>query len=135
MIEDMRKEPMELLGDFGENLGYDGKAIRSNSTGNRDRKTGKRSDPDADWGKHEYSGVDSSAKAWTKIKTWFGYRLHIIADTKYEIPVAFSLTGASVRSSVSWRRAYNRRSALERINSRIEGSFGFGGHFIRGKQR
>ena len=39
------------------------------------------------------------------------------------------------RSSVSWRRAYNRRSALERINSRIEGSFGFGRHFIRGKAK
>lgn len=39
------------------------------------------------------------------------------------------------RGSVSWRRAYNRRSALERINSRIEGSFGFERHFIGGKAK
>ena len=39
------------------------------------------------------------------------------------------------RSSVSWRRAYNRRSALERINSRIDNSFGFEKHFIRGKAK
>ncbi|MDE0291569.1 MAG: transposase [Candidatus Dadabacteria bacterium] len=96
MIEEMRGELMRLLPDFGENLGYDGKALRSNSTGNRNRKTGKTSDPEADWGKHEYSGVDSSGKTWTKIKTWFGYGLHIIADTRYELPVAFSVTRASV---------------------------------------
>lgn len=96
MIDTMRGELMELLGDFGENLGYDGKAIESHCTGQRSRKTGETSDPEADWGKHEYSGVDSDGKAWTKIKTWFGYGLHIIADTKYELPVAFSLTRACV---------------------------------------
>ena len=81
----------------GRTLGYDGKAISSNSTGQKNRKTAKTSDPEADWGKHETSGVDSStAKVWTKIKSWFGYGLHIIADTKYEIPVSFSVTRASV---------------------------------------
>lgn len=37
------------------------------------------------------------------------------------------------RGSISWKRAYNRRSALERVNSRIDQSFGFERHFIRGK--
>ena len=97
MIAGMREELMELCPDFGENLGYDGKAIRSNSTGRRNRKTARTSDPEADWGKHETSGVDSSTgKMWTKIKSWFGYGLHIIAETKYEIPVAFSVRRASV---------------------------------------
>ena len=96
MIDTMREELMELLPDFGERLGYDGKAIESHCTGNKNRKTGETSDPDADWGKHETRGVDSSGKPYTKIKTWFGYCLHIVADTKYEIPVAFSLTKASV---------------------------------------
>ena len=96
MIEQMRGELMRLLPDFGENLGYDGKPRESHSTGHRNRETGKTSDPEADWGKHEYSGVDSDGKTWTKIKTWFGYRLHVIADTKYELPVAFTLRGASV---------------------------------------
>ncbi len=96
MIDNLRGELMELLPDFGENLGYDGKAIKSNSTGRKNCKGGETSDPEADWGKHEYSGVDSNGKTWRKIKTWFGYRLHMIADTKYELPVAFSLTRASV---------------------------------------
>lgn len=97
MIDDMREELMRLCPDFGENLGYDGKAVSSNSTGRRNRGTGRTSDPDADWGKHEIRGVDSgSGKIWKKIKLWFGYELHIIAETKYEIPVAFSVTRASV---------------------------------------
>ncbi len=96
MIDTMREELMELLPDFGENLGYDGKAVESHSTGKENRRTGETSDPGADWGKHETKGVDSNGKAWKKIKTWFGYGLHIIADTRYEIPVAFSLTKASV---------------------------------------
>ena len=37
--------------------------------------------------------------------------------------------------SPSWRRGYNRRSALERINSRIDQSFGFEHHYIRGKAK
>ena len=73
MIDTMREELMELLPDFGERLGYDGKAIESHCTGNKNRKTGETSDPDADWGKHETKGVDSSGKQYIKIKTWFGY--------------------------------------------------------------
>ena len=96
MIEEMRGELMRLLPDFGEHPGYDGKAVESHSTGQKNRKTGETSDPEADWGKHEYSGVDSNGKQWTKIKTWFGYRLHVIADTRYELAVAFTLTKASV---------------------------------------
>ncbi|WP_365305477.1 hypothetical protein [uncultured Thiodictyon sp.] len=34
--------------------------------------------------------------------------------------------------SPSWHRGYHRRSALERINNRIDNSFGFERHFIRG---
>ena len=33
----------------------------------------------------------------------------------------------------SWKRAYRRRNSIERINSRIDNSFGFERHFIRGK--
>ena len=96
MIKDLREELMEELPDFGLHLGYDGKAIQSYSTGHENKETGETSDPDADWGKHETKGVDSkTGKAWTKVKSWFGYCLHLIADTKYEIPVAVHVTPAS----------------------------------------
>ncbi len=69
----LRHQMLEALPDFGVHLGCDGKAIESHSTGHKDISTGLTSDPDADWGKHETHGVDSTTnKAWTKVKGWFG---------------------------------------------------------------
>ncbi len=97
MMDRMGGELRESLPDFGKHLGYDGKSIESNSTGRKSNKTGETSDPDADWGVHTTSGFNSATgKAWKSVKRWFGYKLHVIADTKYEIPVAMSLTKASV---------------------------------------
>ena len=39
------------------------------------------------------------------------------------------------QGSPSWRRGYVRRSALERVNSRIDNGFRFERHSIRGKDR
>ena len=93
MIDALREGLREALPDFGVHLGYDGKLIGSHSTGRTNRETGRTSDPEADWGKHETRGVDAkTGKAWTKVKSWFGYGLHLIADTRYENPVAFEVT-------------------------------------------
>ena len=37
--------------------------------------------------------------------------------------------------SPSWQRGYARRGALERINARLDNSFGFERHFVRGRAR
>jgi hypothetical protein len=103
MITTLREQLMEVLPEFGRHLGYDGKAIDSHSTGRVNRLTGETSDSDADWGKHETSGVDANGKPWKKIKTWFGYGLHLIADTQYEIPVAMHLTPASRAEQIELR--------------------------------
>lgn len=96
MIRKLRQDLMEELPDFAQHMGYDGKAIKSYSTGQKNRKTDETSDPDADWGKHETKGVDSkTGKTWSKVNSWFGYGLHLIADTKYEIPVGVHVTPAS----------------------------------------
>ena len=39
---------------------------------------------------------------------------------------------ADPHGSPTWQRGYKRRTALERINNRIDHSFGFEKHFIRG---
>ena len=104
MIASLRSQLMEALPEFGRHLGYDGKAIESHSTGRVPRGGEQSSDPDADWGRHETMGVDSrTGKPWTKIKSWFGYGLHLIADTRYEIPVAMRLTPASASEQVELR--------------------------------
>ena len=59
MMGRMREDLFNLLPDFGKYLGYDGKAIRSNSTGRKNKKTGRAWDPDADWGSHETISVDT----------------------------------------------------------------------------
>jgi hypothetical protein len=104
MVPALRAQLMAELPDFGQHLGYDGKAVESHSTGQVNRQSGETSDPDADWGKHETAGVDGrTGKQWTKVKSWFGYGLHLIADTRYEIPVAFHLTPASHSEAVQLR--------------------------------
>ena len=66
----------------------------------KSRKTGQSSDPEADWGRHETRGKDGrTGRLWRKIRRGFGYRIHLIADTRYEIPVAWRVTRAS-RSEV-----------------------------------
>jgi len=39
------------------------------------------------------------------------------------------------RSSYAWKRAYRQRTAVERVNSRLDVSFGFERHFIRGMEK
>lgn len=39
------------------------------------------------------------------------------------------------RSSYVWKDLYNKRTAVERVNSRLDVSFGFENHFIRGQKK
>ncbi len=39
------------------------------------------------------------------------------------------------RGSYKWKRLYRGRSAVERVNSRLDVSYGFERHFIRGKDK
>src|SRR5690242_9376034 len=50
---------------------------------------------DADWGVKKYHGVDANGKAWEKIKSWFGFRLHLVVDADSELPVGYTVTKAS----------------------------------------
>lgn len=104
LVPKLREQLMAVLPDFGQHLGYDGKAIESYSTGQINTKTEQTSDPDADWGKHETVGIDHrTGQIWKKVKSWFGYSVHVMADTRYEIPVAFHLTPASHSEQVELR--------------------------------
>ena len=73
IFEELVDQAKKLLPDLGSELAFDGKAIRSFSTGHKDRDTGKTSDPDADWGRKSYSGIDSQGKPWEKIMKWCNY--------------------------------------------------------------
>jgi hypothetical protein len=98
MLNELVKNLTDILPDFGEMLAIDGKAIQSHANGknnNEDKNSDGRRDMDADWGKKEYSSENKEGTAWQKVVSWFGYRLHLVVDTNYELPVAFKLTKAS----------------------------------------
>ncbi len=80
------------LPDYGAQLAVDGKAISSHG---RDRRPGRdpdgRRDVDADVGVKSDIGHDGTRRQ----SSWFGYRVHLIADTTYELPVAYRVTPAS----------------------------------------
>jgi hypothetical protein len=84
------------LPDFCENLAIDGKAIASlASTKNENQEKDGRRDLDADYGKKVYRGKHKDGTPWEKVVSWFGYRLHIVVDAKYELPVGYAVTKAS----------------------------------------
>ena len=56
-----------------------------------------------------------------------GVRIKMEEDRRVFTPLA--------RSSYKWEREYDCRTAVERVNSRIGVSFGFGNHYIRGLKK
>lgn len=85
------------LPDLGTNLGIDSKAISSLSKRkNKNQKRDGRRDIDANYGTKRYKGVHKDGKVWKKKIIWFGYKVHIIADVDYELPIGFYITKASV---------------------------------------
>lgn len=107
----------KLLQDFGKDLAIDSKAISSLATGiNKNQKTDGRRDKDAAWGKKEYRGIREDKSVWEKIIKWFGYKLHLIVDANYELPVAYSVTKAS-ESDIS--QAHQMIDKLEKERPQI----------------
>jgi len=97
IFETLVEELRDLLPGFGKDLSIDSKGINSLACGvNKAEKTDGRRDKDADWGRKEYRGIREDGTAWEKIVKWFGYKLHLIVDSNYELPVAYSVTKASV---------------------------------------
>ena len=54
-------------------------------------------------------------------------RIPLELDRRIFTPIA--------RSSYAWKRLYKGRTAVERVNSRVDNVFGFENHFIRGKAK
>ena len=109
----------ELLEGFGHVLAIDSKAIKS-----RARRVSPRSgvdlrgEIDADKGFKTYRGRRSDGSTWETVKSWFGFKLHLIVDAEYELPVAYSVTKASASDLTVGKKmiddlAVERPSVLE----------------------
>jgi hypothetical protein len=84
----------EVLPELGRHLAIDSKAIGSVGKPS-DKDSDGRRDRDADWGVKTYRGTDQNGGLWERVKRWFGYKIHLIVDTLYEVPVGFEVTRAS----------------------------------------
>ena len=70
IFEALVKELIELLPDFGENLGIDGKAIPTHAKAHKESKPDDgRRDSDADYGVKIYRGKNEDGTKWEKVKT------------------------------------------------------------------
>ncbi len=90
----------DLLPDFGEEMASDSKAISSfASRGSKRTKGDGRSELDADMGVKTYDVTLRDGRKVKKEKSWFGFKAHLLVDTKYELPVAYDMTRASASDS------------------------------------
>jgi hypothetical protein len=108
MFDALVDELAKVLPDLGRRMAVDGKAIRSFAEGlSRDeeeerakdparRTNDRRGDHDADWGVKHHHGRRKDGTAYEKVTKWFGYKLHLLVDSTYELPLAFKVTKASV---------------------------------------
>lgn len=94
LVETARKE----LDGFGEVLACDGKAIRTHANprtkDDKARPDGRR-DLDANWGQKTIKEEREDGTTYQRLVKWFGYKLHLIVDATYELPVAFEITAAA----------------------------------------
>lgn len=89
LIEELKK----YLPELGRHLAIDSKKIDSYARGKKNPKDS--SDPEADWGCKTYKGKRQNGSIWEKIVSWFGYKLHLLVDTTYELPVGYTVTRAA----------------------------------------
>lgn len=83
-----------LIPGFGHNLGIDGTAVKSWSSGVKDEKTGVASDVEAAWGIRE-KRRKKDGKIEKVVKKWFGYLVTLVVDVDSELPVGFDVSPAN----------------------------------------
>ncbi|NSW84430.1 MAG: transposase, partial [Syntrophothermus sp.] len=102
LFERLAAETMSLMPDFGKTLAIDGKVIRSHGKplkkGAVNTADGRR-ETDADWTAKVYTGQRADGTTWQKTIWQFGYKLHLLVDAQYELPVAYSVSRASESES------------------------------------
>jgi hypothetical protein len=73
----------------------------------------------------KHYGYECSGQRWCGVGA--AIRIPLEEDRRVFTPL--------VRSSYRWKTVYKKRTAVERVNSRLDVSFGFERHYIRGLQK
>jgi hypothetical protein len=99
MFDRLVDELKELLPDLGFSVAVDSKGVSSAGRPTKKSKEDGRRDTEADWGRKVYRGQREDGTLWEKVVKWFGYKIHLLVDTKYEMPIGYRVTRASVSDS------------------------------------
>ena len=119
---------MAELPDFGRYLAHDGKAIPSHARAPKNSAAAKAADgrreADADWGTKKKHEINDEGVVVEKTFSWYGFKLHLIVDATYDLPVAFELTKAScgeqpVARSLYKKLAQDQPPLIERCEAAI----------------
>ena len=127
-FDDLVERVRCLLPGFGRKLVVDSTDIKAFSNGYRRHK----SDPDAGWGVKKangyyYSGGESDGSEGEVIKKgkrrdlyyWFGYKLHLLIDGVYELPMSCVVTSAN-EADTTQMPVLLEQASLKRPGSRPE---------------
>jgi IS5 family transposase len=95
-IDDLVRRFAVLAPGFGEQDAADSTDVLAYARGKKEGAA----DPDARWGVkgcQEGNSKGKGGRSFTKDGKyhWFGYKLHLLVDAKYEIPIAFQVTAAN----------------------------------------
>jgi len=96
MFETLVERLSQRLPDLGRHLAHDGKALRSHgrADGSGRRPDGRR-ERDADVGVKTHKRLKKDGTLYEKVSAWFGFRVHLLVDAAYELPLARRVTKAS----------------------------------------
>lgn len=99
MFNKLVTQLQNILPNFGKYLAFDSKAIPSHAKAAGKLTDDNRGEHEADWGKKTYRGINKDGTNWEKVKTWFGFKLHLVVDANYELPIAKRVTKASLQDT------------------------------------
>lgn len=100
LFVELTRQLGQALPDFGQCLALDGKAIASYAQPPAKEAAVKpadgRRETDAEWGVKSYKRQLPTGEVCEKKVAWFGFKLHLLVDAKYELPVAYLVTPAAI---------------------------------------
>jgi hypothetical protein len=102
IISSLTDELGSILPDFGKQLAMDSTIVEAYSNPDKKTKEGKVSDVDASWTTKSYNKethLNGTRSKDVKKKWFFGYKLHILADAFWELPVVVKVTTAKENDS------------------------------------
>ncbi len=116
-----RNELAEIREDFGTNIGVDGKYLDSYAKKeNKNKKEDGRRDTEAKYGIKEKYYKDGKGNEKIKKETHFGYRIHLMADVDYELPIDYEIETANIGEGKMFKKMPDKKEnekVLERTKT------------------